>query len=153
MRLPAVFLCAALAGCALSESSGPWMPGAPPNAAAVYAGSKATATEAKLADPLEVSLARAARPPAPADWIVCLRSGAPDQRLRYALFFNSNEFVRARASVMIDRCEQDTYGPLIVPETPIAPPAAAAPPAAPPPPAPTAVAPLPTAPPPNMVPR
>jgi hypothetical protein len=41
--------------------------------------------------------------------MVCVRSDAPGQTAKYAVFFRNNEVVAARAAVVIDKCGGDDY--------------------------------------------
>lgn len=70
------------------------------------------AQQAKLPDPLEVSALRLAHPISPAPWIVCFKSGAPDQPRRYAIFFKGNDVVAIRIAVLVDRCAEEAFTPL-----------------------------------------
>lgn len=63
----------------------------------------------KLPGNPQVSAVREASGPQPGDWMVCVRSDAPGQTARYAVFFRNNEVVAARAAVVIDKCGGDDY--------------------------------------------
>jgi hypothetical protein len=43
----------------------------------------------------------------------CLKSSAPDQLRRYAVFMNNNDLVAVRLGVLIDHCDYETYQPLV----------------------------------------
>jgi hypothetical protein len=82
-----------------------------PSDAAVAEGIQKAFTEIKLPGTPLVSPIRAAHPLAPGPWILCLKSSAPDQPRRYAIFFDPEKFIHSRLAVVIDRCEQETYAP------------------------------------------
>ena len=116
MRAPIVLLfCSTIAACSTSESLPPMQPYAPPSmptAAALIAGIKQAATEAKFLDPIEVSDLR------PNDrgvghFMLCMRGVSNDSRTgTYAVFFDNNDFKGSRMSVMIDNCEKQDYRPV-----------------------------------------
>ncbi len=107
MRWSIVLLCLAQAGCALSEV--PELSPSAPDPAAVGRIAEQVANTAKLPPPLEVSPLRAAHPVSPAPWVFCVKSGAPDQLARYAVFMKNNELITFRLGVLIDRCDNETY--------------------------------------------
>lgn len=110
MRRSIVLLCLAQAGCSFSEAVPEISPGAP-DAAAFVRFVEQVSREGKLPPPLEVSPLRAAHPISPATWMFCVKSDAPDQLRRYAVFVKSNELVTYRLGVLIDRCDSETYQP------------------------------------------
>lgn len=112
MRWSMVLLCLAQAGCSWSEAVLPSHPDTPDAAAFAKIVDRVSA-EAKLPPPLEVSSIRAAHPISPAEWMVCLKSSAPDQSRQYAVFMRNNEFVAFRLGVLIDRCDHETYQPFV----------------------------------------
>ena len=63
----------------------------------------------KLPGNPQVSVLREASGPQPGDWIACVKSDAPDQTARYAIFFRNNEVVASRRAVIIDKCGGDDY--------------------------------------------
>jgi hypothetical protein len=63
----------------------------------------------KLPGNPQVSALREASGPQPGDWIACVKSDAPDQTARYAIFFRNNEVVASRRAVIIDKCGGDDY--------------------------------------------
>jgi hypothetical protein len=67
--------------------------------------------EMKLPGKPMVSKLRAAHPVSPGDWIVCLRSNLPEQKLTYALYF-TDKYILSQAAVQVDQCFQETYAPL-----------------------------------------
>ena len=110
MRWPMAILCCGLAGC--SSFEGAIEPVKPPEPAAIKAAVKVAAMDAKLPDPLEISTAFEAATVAPGPWEVCMKSAAPAQNLRYAVFFKNNVPVAARLAVRGDRCGEATFAPL-----------------------------------------
>jgi hypothetical protein len=110
MRWSIVLLCLAQAGCALSDEAA--VPQSPPDPAAIATSVAAIAAAAKLPPPIEVSAVRSAHALSPADWMFCMKSDAPDQMQRYAVFMKGKEIAGYRSGVLLDRCEDDTYKPL-----------------------------------------
>jgi len=115
MHWVVVLLCLGVAGCASSDAPLPTPD--PPNASTVAATAIAVAAESKIPLPLEISPVRAAHPLALGDWIVCVKSGAPNQRFRYAMFFK-NTYVASRIAIAIDGCAGETYAALAPPAPP-----------------------------------
>ena len=107
MRACLAFFCLGLASCAAV----PRTLSRPPTDAAIVASVRAAFTEAKFPGTPEASKLRAAHPVSPGDWLVCLKSSTPDQRLRYALYFN-DKFVKSQLAVQIDECDRETYVPV-----------------------------------------
>jgi hypothetical protein len=112
MRWLVALLCLGAAGCASSEPPAPTPD--PPTPAVIATTAAAVAAESKIPAPLEVSPVRAGHPLAPGDWIVCLKSGAPDQRLRYAMFFKK-DYLSSRIAISVDGCGGETYAALAPP--------------------------------------
>jgi hypothetical protein len=114
MRAGACALAALLVGaCAFTEWGAP--PAAPPprpNVTALTDRVKAIFASLQLPGAPLVSPVRPAHPLAMADWIMCLRSDAPNQRQAYALFVQNNQIDNYRRAVGVDQCERDTYVPL-----------------------------------------
>ena len=120
MRAPIVLLlCSTIAACSTSESLPPMQPYAPPSmptTAALIAGIKQAATEAKFLDPIEVSDLR------PNDrgvghFMLCMRGVSNDSRTdTYAVFFDDNVYKALRLPVIADGCETQTYHPVPVEE-------------------------------------
>lgn len=69
------------------------------------------AVEAKLDEPHEISAPIRAHPISSIPWIICLRSGATQlsKRRPLAVFYKGNEYVTARMSVIVDRCESQAF--------------------------------------------
>lgn len=112
MRCFTAFLCLAQAGCSFSEAVLPIAPSAP-DAVALGKTIENVSAQAKLPPPIEVSSIRAAHPISPAEWMMCVKSSAPDQLRRYAVFMRNNEMVAFRLAVLIDRCEHETFHPFV----------------------------------------
>jgi hypothetical protein len=75
---------------------------------------KKAADQEKLNPPLEVAGPIAANPISPGPWIICLKSGAPDQsgRPTYSVFFKDGKFNSVKPSAVIDHCESQVFSPL-----------------------------------------
>ncbi len=67
---------------------------------------------AKFTGKPQVSELRETTGPEPGDWMVCFKSDAPEQAIRYAVFFRNNKSVTARPAALIDECQRATYHPL-----------------------------------------
>jgi hypothetical protein len=65
----------------------------------------------KLSGNPQVSALRETSGPQPGDWMICVKSDAPDQTLRYAIFFRSNAVVDTRLAVIVDRCGGADFHP------------------------------------------
>ncbi len=114
MRLRTTALCLSLA-CASCAGQLDVPAGGPaekpaPTAAAVSGSVRYAATAAKLPDPLEATALRRAAPIAPGDWIVCVRSRAPDRPPAYAVYF-TDTYKDFRRAVAVDGCDKDQYSP------------------------------------------
>jgi hypothetical protein len=107
-------LCLGLAGCSGSEAIPESSPSAP-DPATMAKVVEQVAREGKLPPPLQASPLQAAAPVSPAPWMICLKSIAPDQNRRLAVFMNGKGLVAFREGVLIDRCESETYNPLKTP--------------------------------------
>jgi hypothetical protein len=68
-------------------------------------------TVAKLTGAPEVSAVRATHDSQWGDWVFCIRSSA-DQSPKYAVLIGHDAVLEVRSSVLIDRCDQETYHPL-----------------------------------------
>jgi hypothetical protein len=112
MRWFMVVVCLVQAGCSWSEAVLPISPNAP-DAAALGKSVEIVSVQAKLPPPIEVSSIRAAHPISPSEWMVCVKSSAPDQSRRYAVFMRNNEMVAFRLAVLIDECDHETYQPFV----------------------------------------
>jgi hypothetical protein len=112
MRWSRVVICLVQAGCSSSEAVLPTSPNAP-DAVALGKTVEFVSTQAKLPPPIEVSSIRAAHPISPSEWMVCVKSSAPDQSRPYAVFMRNNEMVAFRLAVLIDECDHEAYRPLV----------------------------------------
>jgi hypothetical protein len=112
MRWFMVFTCLATAGCSWSEALPPVV-SIPPDTAAIAKIVEGVSAQAKLPPPLEISAIRAAHPISPAEWMICLKSSAPDQSRRYAIFMRNNEMIAFRLGVLVDECDHQIYQPFV----------------------------------------
>lgn len=103
-------MCLTLAACA-SPPPLSTTPPSPPSDAVIAAAVAAVFTMSKLPGTPEVSPIRATTLTEPGDWIMCLKSSAPDQPRRYAIFFAGNTHINNRIAVGIDNCDAATYAP------------------------------------------
>jgi hypothetical protein len=112
MRWLVLTLCLVSAACS-SESVTPEVE-APPDLTAAAAGLKQAAQDAKLAAPLEISQPTEAPPPSTERWIICLRSAASEESKKriYSAFFSKNSYRSVRLSVILDRCDGQTFFPM-----------------------------------------
>jgi len=108
-----------LCGCSSFTASPVALPSAvsaPPDQKTLAAKIEQVFTTTKLPGSPEVSAVHRAPPIAPTEWMICLKSDAPDQRLKYAVFFQDNVVKVYRIAVQIDQCDQEPYRPLHPPE-------------------------------------
>ena len=109
-------LCLALSGCAdlaATDSVGHPQVGTPPpdeKKLAELVGSAFKTT--KLSGSPEASPVRATHDNQIGDWMVCVKSSAPDETLKYAVFIKSNSILDIRSRVSIDGCNNETYRPV-----------------------------------------
>jgi hypothetical protein len=61
---------------------------------------------------LEVSPLRPSKPLQPGDWMACVRSTTDGQIAHFGVFFKAHKIEIARRAVEIDRCDDETFGPL-----------------------------------------
>jgi hypothetical protein len=66
----------------------------------------------KLSGAAEVSPVHATHDNQPGDWMVCIKSSAPDQPLKYAVLIKNNAILEIRTLVSIDGCNNETYRPI-----------------------------------------
>ena len=109
VRLQTALLCLSLAACSSPQIS--FTPPTLPIDTVIAGAIQNVFAENKLPGIPEVSPIRATQAPEPGDWIICLKSSAPDKPLRYAIFFEDNKYLKSRIAVSIDRCDNETYAP------------------------------------------
>jgi len=87
-----------------------YTPPSPPMQAAVIAGVKEAASEAKLGPRLEMSDVRPTDH-GPGRYFVCVReaSSTSEEHTVYSVFYNNNEYKGARVSVIMDACEAQAF--------------------------------------------
>jgi hypothetical protein len=114
MQLAKVMPCLVLAACSSIVEDLPQKEHPAPFLSTSILDLKKAAAEAKLAEPLEVAGPIEAHPISSAPWIICLRSGASEQSSRrvYSVFFKDSRYDSMRLSVIVDRCEEQTFVPL-----------------------------------------
>ena len=67
---------------------------------------------AKLSGTPEMSALHVTQAPQIGDWMFCLKSSAPNETQRYAVFILGNAIKDIRSGVLIDGCYKDTYRPI-----------------------------------------
>jgi hypothetical protein len=102
-------LCLVLAACSGAGHEPKRVFSQPPLPAYIEQAVLAVAQAAKWAGPSEVSPLRQAHLLAPADWVVCARSGARDLSPPYAIFFSGNVVQHFRLAVELDECMREPY--------------------------------------------
>ena len=109
-------LCLAVSGCAelaVTDSVGHPQVGTPPPDGKKLAELVGSAFKmAKLSGAPEASSVRATHDNQMGDWMVCIKSSAPDETLRYAVFIKDNSILDIRSLVSIDGCNGETYRPV-----------------------------------------
>jgi hypothetical protein len=115
MRFLKTLPCLVLTACSSVIDDPPREPEPAPYISTVITELKKAAAIEKMAEPLEVAGPIAAHPISSAPWIICLRSGASEQskRLVYSVFFKGSIYDSVRLSVMVDRCEAQTFRPFV----------------------------------------
>jgi hypothetical protein len=110
MRVLGLLLCLVLADCSSVSENIAEDVVSPPDPFTALKGLKKAASEAHLAEPVEVS---AANPISSSPWLICLRSGKSEEskRLTYSAFFKK-DYVSSQASALVDRCGEQVYHPL-----------------------------------------
>src|SRR6267378_2456264 len=113
MRILALLFCLTLAACSSASEGMPQDVVPPPDPSIALRGLKAAASDAHLAEPVEVSDPIRAPPNSTPPWLICLRSGQSQEsrRLTYSAFFK-NGYVSSRWSSFADRCAEQVYHPL-----------------------------------------
>lgn len=105
-------ICVLAASCSLLERSPRPEPSAAPSITAAIVGARAAAKERKLPEPIEMTAARQAHPLSPGDWVLCVKSSAPDSAA-HAVFFNADAVKGSRRAVQIDPCWNHSYQQLL----------------------------------------
>jgi hypothetical protein len=98
-----------------SLSASTYVPPSPPTQTAIVSVATATAAEAKLAAPLQISAVRQTDHGGPGQYFICLREANPpsDKRQRYySIFFDNDTSKGSRLSVIMDDCETQAFSPL-----------------------------------------
>ena len=109
-------LCLAVSGCAdlaATDSVGRPPVGTPPpdeKKLSEFIGSVFRAT--KLSGAPEASPLRPTHGGQMGDWVVCIKSSAPNETLKYAVFIKDNSVLDFRTLVLIDGCNNETYRPV-----------------------------------------
>ena len=96
-------------------SVAPYQRSNPPDASSSLVAStvRRVFTETKMPGTPQISRIYPANPVSPGDWLMCLRSSDPSDRLRYALYFTGFTFVQAQRAVIVDRCDEQSYLPFV----------------------------------------
>jgi hypothetical protein len=109
----AVLLCSAVSGCAELGVTGsvqqPRVEPAPPDEKKLAELVAGAFKAAKLSGAPEVSPLHAIHDGQMGDWMVCIKSSATDQPLKYAVLIGNNSVLEVRSLVSIDRCDNETY--------------------------------------------
>jgi len=110
------FMTVLLSACAPPST---YTPPSPPMQAAVIAGVKKAASEAKLGPPLEMSDVRPTDH-GPGRYFVCVReaSSTSEQHTVYSVFYDNDEYKGARVSVIVDACEVQAFAPIYTEPSP-----------------------------------
>ena len=118
--LLSVLLCLVLAACSGLSNEPARILSLAPTPNAIEDSVAVVAKAAKWVGPPEASPVRRAHLLAPADWIVCARSGARDLSPPYAIFFNGNSVQHFRLAVEIDDCLREPYVLVVITGAPSA---------------------------------
>jgi hypothetical protein len=70
---------------------------------------------AKLAGNPQVTDLHETTGPQPGDWMVCFKSDASEQAVRYAVFFRNDKHIATRPAAIIDGCHKADYHPALPP--------------------------------------
>ena len=112
-----------LSGCSsVDVPPATYTPPSPPTQAAVIAGIKKAASEAKLNPALEITDVRPTDH-GPGNYFVCMRevvSSSSEKRPAYSVFYDNDDYKGARLSVIMDACEAQAFTPIDIapPPTP-----------------------------------
>ncbi len=93
-------------------ASNPYVPSAAPDLsnAKVIDQLRKVFAETKLPGTMLCSRPRPAHIVSPGDWLVCMRSSAPNEPSLYAIYFKGNDYVTSQRAVVVDRCDGEAYG-------------------------------------------
>jgi hypothetical protein len=120
-----VLLCLAAGGCAelgaLDSAPPPRVAATPPDEKKLAELVSGAFQTAKLTGAAEVSPLHATHDNQMGDWMVCIKSSAPDQPQRYAVLIKNNAILEIRSRVAIDGCYNETYRPIEIANVPAAP--------------------------------
>ena len=110
-RISPVLLCVFLISCSTNPAQPPSTTANAPDLTKVAESLRKVAAEAQLEEPQEISAPIRAHPISSIPWIICLRSGATElsRRRPLAVFYTGDEYVMARMSVIVDRCESQAF--------------------------------------------
>jgi hypothetical protein len=111
VRFSSVPLFVCLTACSTNPAHLPSAAISAPDPSKVVESLRKVAADVKLEGPHEISAPIPAHPISSVPWIICLRSGATElsRRRPLAVFYNGNEYVTVRTSVIVDRCEGQTF--------------------------------------------
>jgi hypothetical protein len=111
-----VLLCLTAGGCAepggLDSAPQPRVEAAPPDEKKLVELVGSAFKTAKLSGAAEVSPVHATHDNQLGDWMVCIKSSAPDQPQPYAVLIKNNAILEIRSRVAIDGCNSETYRPI-----------------------------------------
>jgi hypothetical protein len=93
----------------------PYQRSNPPQASSplVTSNVRAIFAQVKMPGTPQISGIFPAHPISPGDWLVCLRSSDTADRVRYALYFTGYTLVQVQRAVVVDRCDERSYSPLM----------------------------------------
>lgn len=109
MRWLLVLACLIFGGCSPTVYDLPAVYAPEPSIA--MDGARVGANEARLVGPVEVSATRESYPLEPGPYMLCIRgiNTVTPGTYTYAVFFKNNKYITTRMSVMIDKCDAETY--------------------------------------------
>jgi len=111
-----VTLCLTVSGCAefaaTTSAQQPRVEAPPPDEKKLAELVGTAFKTAKLSGTPEVSPVHATHHNQIGDWMVCIKSNAPDQTLKYAVLIKNNSVLEVRTLVAIDGCNNETYRPI-----------------------------------------
>jgi hypothetical protein len=117
--LPVLMLavCLALGGCAALAvtDQAPQADPVPPDKKRLTELINAAFQMAKFSGTPEVSALHATHAPQGGDWMFCIKSDAPKETAKDAVFIRDNGILNIRSGVVLDGCNKDTYRPVTPP--------------------------------------